>query len=782
MIGPSFLIGLGSTGVQVLARVQQLLGSTVPETVRLLAFDMHHPRLDTTGRLGPAHYFLAPLTPVDEANLSPRRAVRAALLKDLRRGPGESQVLRNLNLNLDALRAALLPSETVDVFLVTSSFGSSGSGLLLDVAYLCRHLAQKRPQLRVHVLLVAPEAYQHGQTITKEHYLQNFALLKEIEFMQCGRNWSTPYSLYGPEGIAGIPGLMTAPPFDTLQLLDGFQLNTGPEAGVVAAAAEGLLCQMDDLARKALDEIRAAHPSQGRACFSAFGVFSYYHPTRLLTERSAQRMIAALVETLFPLEKNELTGRPEKLAERTPLREDDPYGNLNFWLAPASISGVLEEVLQVSQLPQGANHPERLQFLNRLVRRARIDWERVYHEAGDRLKADKGFDRVDLPEEHVRVLFNAILQRVMQADDRLGPLSVYLSKLNNVLSYYLDDLQQVEEIWKGMGEHSECEAVRKELEDARRELEEKRNSNWSKLFSQGVEAAEQRLEKIVRSRTQLQEREAIVQSIRKTVEMMRTLSNRLLEVYEYYAQAAALAGGSIFNAAVDQGLLVERELRFESNVRTQQVIVDQGFENRRMRVVSEEFNQRFFSALQKHFNQVIESIDWEHDGVSWSYPLNLGQEEGGSIDLLDINAPAEERGRQIWDALGRWFEQALVSGQPETSILSFLSYHDSRGDRLATKMSEHSVLLAKLLAEPPTQDAVLFAPEPDALGTTPHTQDFITEIQHHFASIYLAESRDADRLVLLRWCGGLTVDSFFTYHQSAPKKIDPSELRDYILW
>ncbi len=782
MIGPAWLIGLGSTGVQVLARVRQLLGSAVPESVRLLAFDMRRPRPDTTGRLGPAHYFLTPLTPVDDASLSPRRAVRAALLKDLRRGPSDSQVLRNLNLNLDALRAALLPAEIVDVFLISSSFGSSGSGMLLDIAYLCRHMAQGRPQVRVHAVLVAPEAYQHGQPVTQEHYLQNFTLLKEIEFMQAGRNWSAPYALYGREGIDGIPGQMTAPPFDTVQVVDGYQLNTGPEAGVVAAVAEGLLCQIDNLARQSLDEIRAAHPNQGRAVFSTFGVFSYYHPTQALNARSAQRMIASTVEGLFPLEKNELTGRPEKLAERTPLREDDPYGNLNFWLASASLSGVLEDVLQVSQLPPKANHPDRLNFLNRLVRRSRADWERVYREAGDRLKVDQGFDMARLPEEHVRVLFNAALQRVMQSDDRLGPLSVYLGKLNNALADYLDVLEQVQSIWKGMGEHSESDVVRKELEDARRELEEKRNSNWSKLFSQGVEAAEQRLEKIARSRAQFEEREAILRAVRKTVEVMRMMSARFLEIYDYYAQAAALAEGSLFNLAMDRGLLVERDLRFESSARTQQVIVDQSFENRRMRTVSDDFNQRFFSQLQKYLNEVITSLNWEQGSALFSYDLNLAPEAGGSMDLADINAPVEERARQLWEVLNRWFEQSLVAGQAETSIISFLSYHDQRGDRLATKMSEHSVLLAKLLAEPPAQDAVLFAPEPDDLGATPHTQAFIAEIQHHFASIYLAESRDADRMALLRWCGNLTVDSFFTYHQSAPKKIDPDELRDYVLW
>jgi hypothetical protein len=808
MMGPAFLIGLGSTGVQVLARVRQLLeaggipdktGTPLGENsrrenevkeVRLLAFDLLRPRLDTTGRLGASHYFLVSLPPVHEANLSARRTARQTLLKDLRRGTsdgGGSQVLRGLNLNLDALRAGRVQgaqAETVDIFLVTSSFGSTGTGMLVDVAYLCRYLAQNRLPVRLHAVLVAPEAYQQGQGIHEQHYLQNFTLLKELEFLQATRSWATPYPLYGGKSLAGIPGQLEVPPFDTVQVVDGYQLNTGPEAGVVAAVAEGLLCQIDSQARQALAEIRQAHPAQGRNCFSTFGVFSFYRPSHLLRARTIQRAITAVVETIFPIQKNELTGRPEAVAARTPLRPDDPYGNLTFWLSLAPLSGVVEDILQEAGLPSQARHPDRLHFLDRMVRRTRTDWEALLLEAGQagdgKPMEKKDLDLQRLSAEHVRVLLKGIARRLVQADDRLGPLSMYLEKLDTALTHYLEDLDQVESIWKGLGEHSESDAVRKTWQEAQREVEERRSSNWSKLFSQSMESAQQRLKHLDEQREQMRQREDALHAVRKSAQAMRVICAWMLEIYHYYAEVAALSGSSLFNAAMDEGLLVERQVRFEHGVRAQQIVSDATHDARQMRALLDHFSDNFFKALHKYLDELADTIEWEGAAIRPTCPVAL--EGVGSIDLADTSTPVEERARQLWHGMSRQLETEIMKVQLETGILPFLSYHEQRGDQLAVTLSERSILLARMIVEPPAQEAILFAPEPEAFGATPHTQAFVNELQHHFTSIYLAQSRDPDRLALFRWGPSLSIDNFFTYHQSAPKKIDPAELRDYVLW
>jgi hypothetical protein len=41
---------------------------------------------------------------------------------------------------------------------------------------------------------------------------------------------------------------------------------------------------------------------------------------------------------------------------------------------------------------------------------------------------------------------------------------------------------------------------------------------------------------------------------------------------------------------------------------------------------------------------------------------------------------------------------------------------------------------------------------------------------------------ETDRLTLFRYFDGLELDHLLTYHQSEPRRLDPVEMKNYILW
>ena len=100
--------------------------------------------------------------------------------------------------------------------------------------------------------------------------------------------------------------MLTAAPFATVQMLDGQSLGGSPEQTAIPAAADSILCQLDEQVSQILREIRitrdAANPP-GRNVFSSFGVQALTHPIRLLVDAGVQRAVLGIIECLLPLQQ-----------------------------------------------------------------------------------------------------------------------------------------------------------------------------------------------------------------------------------------------------------------------------------------------------------------------------------------------------------------------------------------------------------------------------------------------------------------------------------------------
>ena len=251
------VIGLGGIGTQVIQRIKTILtsrqGSKVPESLRLLAFDVLRPAT-TTGQLGSTYPFLFRLAPGEVGVPTLRQMSRQVMINDLKQGESSSITLRELSANMDALRRG--GTNSADIFIVSSSFGLTGTAWLLDIANLCQYFCKDGQAIDIHALLITPEAFQNTFSLTAAHRQINYTALKELEALQKKHDWGEGFALYDGEEAGGIPGILRSAPFATIQLVDGQNLG-GPAEHSAAIAAVNRPIQSAEV-QKACAEARAA--------------------------------------------------------------------------------------------------------------------------------------------------------------------------------------------------------------------------------------------------------------------------------------------------------------------------------------------------------------------------------------------------------------------------------------------------------------------------------------------------------------------------------------------
>jgi hypothetical protein len=775
------VIGLGGSGLRVVARLRQVLvaggQARMPEAVRLLAFDVLKPA-PATAKLPQSYYFLVQLPPLESAKPA-RQAARDILLQDLAQGAVSSLTLRGLAAQFDALRRVRV--DDVDIFLVCSSFGATGTAWLLDLAYLVRHMTQKRMKVRVHAVLIAPEAFERTFFPTAVHQMTNFTVLKELESLQRERNWGNGVSIYDGKYVGSLPGLLTARPFDSVQVLDGLDLSTSPESGAIPAAADGILCQLDAQAGDLLEQATRGVQDNGRV-FSTFGVFSLVYPVRLVLEQSIQRLLIGTIDQLVPLEKDPDTGRPLRVAEPVHLRPDEPYGKLQSWLPDVQRSGVLQDVLREADALADSRGIERRAFHQEIAERSPSQWTSLFLRC-EGVSVAEPFTEVPLPlvQGHVRAFLKALTERITAPDPHLGAPLEYLEKLERGLSTYLQNLDAVQEAWRKHGDLSESDA-RRSVEDARKELEQRRTSLLGRLAPQGVQGAQERYNQARLSQVTYRQREVTLTGLLQTATLLRVLTHRLLLFGQRMLAVLALLPDSVYNMALDQSGRLDHEARFEAAVRTQQMVIDQGFETRQARLVFAEFSEQLSSAVGQGILSVAGAVDWQAQDLRLPFRVADPDLEGVSVDLDDPDLTPERLAVLLNRSLSMRFADALLRSQPNNTVVNFLHYLDPRADRLGGRLVNSSAPLARLLNQPLAKRNILFAPRPNSPAGTDYSQLLLSELQHLAGNVHVIQTMETDRLTLFRYFDGLELDNLLTYHQSEPRRLDPVEMKNYILW
>ena len=781
------MIGLGGSGVRVVLRMRQLLNSSgqahLAETIRLLAFDIHKPA-PATGKLPQSYSFLVQIPPNEEfpVVISPavRQMARRVLLDDLALGASSSLALRGLAAQLDALRQARV--DELDAFLVCSSFGETGTAWLLDMAYLVRHLTQNRIKTRIHAVALAPEAFERAFFASDAQRLTNYAFLRELEALQGERNWEDGFSIYGGKYIGSLPGLLRAKPFESVQVVDGLEMNTSPEAGAIPAAADGILSQLDPQVAAELASLAEKSQPVGGRVFSTFGTFSLVYPTRLVLEQAIQRLLIGTIEQILPLEKDADSGRPLHLAEPAHTRPDDPYGRLDAWIPNSERSGVLEDILR-----EPVEIERREIFRHELAGRSASEWQaRLYQCSG--MEAPGG-EKGALPETtlplvqaHIHQFLEALKERLIHPDQRLGAPLEYLQKLEAAAAAYLQDLDGVLETWRQRGEHSDSPELRRILGDTRKDVEQKRKSLIGRLMPQATQDAQNRYNVARQQYQRYRQREASVAACQQTAGMLRTLTHRLLQFGLRIVHALAFLPNSVYNQALTQSQRLEREARFETAVRSQQLVVDQGYENSQAGLVFNDFSHRLNEVISAGLRAVEEHIDWEAEDQHLPFAIADASLSGETVDLDDPTLQPDQLAALLSRFLAVTFAEMLVSAQPDNTVINFLSYLDPRADRLGGRLAASSAPLAKLITPLAARRNICFMPRPNSPAGSSYSQALLAELHHELGEVRVLQREDADRLSLFRYYDGIGLDNLLTFHQSAPSKPDLEALENYTLW
>lgn len=339
-LNPTLVLGLGGTGREVVSRLKSIVRNRLPGSaaenpvVRFLVLDtdageaaraaLHESRPDG---LSPSEFL--PLPVEDVEGLFANRDKHPHLFswfpdgvtaRELKYGAAQCRPLGRLAFfwNAQAVRRAVETAlknagnlrhrtvaqglgyavpEGTHIFLVSSICGGTGSGLLLDAAYLCRHLAQRAESVG---MLVLPSAFEIEQQAAIE--ANGYATLRELEAATAARAF---HARYGDDLEVRVEGMT---PFDRTYLVDAWNererhLETG--GNVFRMAAEILFAKiflgMYERHRSIVDNVQPkfARRIEGRlTAYSSLGHAALHVPVARLRETVARRKLSAYAAAL----------------------------------------------------------------------------------------------------------------------------------------------------------------------------------------------------------------------------------------------------------------------------------------------------------------------------------------------------------------------------------------------------------------------------------------------------------------------------------------------------
>ncbi|MGC8837866.1 MAG: tubulin-like doman-containing protein [Anaerolineae bacterium] len=480
MARTAFVIGLGGTGQWVLTHLKKDLmeshGGTMPDNVRLLAFDtmpQATAELAATGRQGEkevkvgsvrlekerefvhiggdcyeigeaasqgklphigswfqADYWLANL-PRAQWVLSAgagqlRQFGRLGLFKDLG-NPAHSEIWTRLNANIMELAKKLEEQQRLEIIIVGSFAGGTGSGMLLDIALLARYRAGRVPNI-IRGYFALPNAFDAEPS--EEMKARSFAAWRELNrLMVVSADFSLPRVTYNlADTTLQIPEVRQKV-FDACYLIDGVlpggrRLSAEPEHGVHAAVAAAISALLDEKAGQAYTEwivtnlgpVYAGNP--GVVFYSSLGAHTYKVPVYYSEQDFADRLTLDWLDALVkpvrddPSDPERVT-RVERVHWQDPnrlgyedalklLQESQAYEGQSEAptlflgeIANVILQGAGENLNLVRQHAEGSLGMQR--------RRAGFSWLSVFPNLGDRADMAQVIERVSR-EARLRVM------------------------------------------------------------------------------------------------------------------------------------------------------------------------------------------------------------------------------------------------------------------------------------------------------------------------------------------------------------------------------------------
>ena len=367
---PAVVIGLGGTGQWVLTYVKKSLVETygkVPDTVQLLAFDTTSDQSDASvesekeeqaqvgnitldpgefvflggnirriceeigredkhkhiGSWLQAKYYLNAQDD-DSYEISKgagrrRPFGRMAVFYDLMQG--QPKILGKIDQALTKVKTASQQTKPIEVYIITSLAGGTGSGMFIDFAQLVRDRA-KRAQLTIAVrgFLVLQNTFTPVAQIS-DVQPKAFAAMRELERFMLVFNRDYPMYYTDDPSKRHLQTVYRSKLFDNCYLLDARRANLpldgiAPKLGVFPAVAECVNVLLDPETGNTFDQhyknvnerLATAQQEVGKALYSSLGTYTYILPVDDIIERNTYKLALHLLKgRLVGLEHDEGT-------------------------------------------------------------------------------------------------------------------------------------------------------------------------------------------------------------------------------------------------------------------------------------------------------------------------------------------------------------------------------------------------------------------------------------------------------------------------------------------
>lgn len=361
---PALVIGLGGTGVKALTYAKQDLmrnnDGVVPPEVTLLAFDTttkveswwHDLRVVTksgrslpvrlesklgeyvhiggwskplveVARTGDRNYFASWLQEswmlnnlpdhlfnIEDGAAQMRQMGRLAVFYDL--DHGDNSKIRKALRNAINKVAGHAQGRAVQVFIVASVAGGTGSGMFVDIAYLVRKLAGSTPVF-TRGFVVLPTAFrgEPGLIVSPSMKGQGYAALREIDrFMSDFREPGYPMhytsDVSGPEDDP-LQGAYKSRLFDMLYVVDGKRRMNNLDRvelryGVAPTLGEFIAAHLDQAGGQVFDQHKNNIMARGIGghFYSSLGTYTKVLPVNEIVNKFAHQMAYRALSILFP--------------------------------------------------------------------------------------------------------------------------------------------------------------------------------------------------------------------------------------------------------------------------------------------------------------------------------------------------------------------------------------------------------------------------------------------------------------------------------------------------
>jgi len=289
------------------------LGGNIRKTCEEIERDKHaHPHLSSWLQ---AKYYLQS-TDDDAFEIAKgagqkRQFGRMAVFHDLAQGENSSKILGKIQQAFEDVKRANEKRQPVEIYLVASLAGGTGSGMFIDIAHIARKIAAiVGDPFALRGFLVLPNAF--NSVISLQGVLPNaFAAMRELNrfMMVFNRDYPMFYAddALSPQDV--YRGIYKNKLFDTCYILDAKRTNLPlegyrPEFGMFPSVAECLTALLDPAAGNAFDQhyknvntaLANAQDEVKKALYSSLGTYTYILPVNDIIERNTQKLVLELLK------------------------------------------------------------------------------------------------------------------------------------------------------------------------------------------------------------------------------------------------------------------------------------------------------------------------------------------------------------------------------------------------------------------------------------------------------------------------------------------------------